>query len=133
MKKNPLNEGMIEVNSAGIGEVSAGMVEGRAGELALIAGRPANSGDDEQALRELTGGAATDGRQAWLESLSEDERWDPVGGASGHQAEEPASETEDENGQGRGAQLFEEGVGEAAHDQMVQAALAFANTHPSDS
>lgn len=133
MNRNPLKEGMIEENSAGIGEVSAGMVEDRAGELALIAGRPVTREDDEQALRELTGGAATDDRQALLESLTEDERWDPIGGASGHQVEETASETEDENGQGGSAQLFEEGVSEAAHDQMLQAAMAFADTRPSDS
>jgi hypothetical protein len=43
-------------------------------------------------------------------------------------AEESASETEDEDGHGKSAQLFEEGVSEAAHDRMLQAAKAAAET-----
>lgn len=124
MNKNPLNKGMIEENSKGIGEVSDDMVADRGEELALIAGRPPTCEDDEQALRELTGGEAIDPEQASLESLTEDERWDPIGGSTGHQVEESAYEDEDEDGQGRDAQLFEEGVSEAAHDQMLQAAIA---------
>jgi hypothetical protein len=124
MNKNPLNKGMIEENSVGIGEVSTEMVEERAEELALIAGRPVTWIDDEQALRELTGGDVIDTHQALLESLSEDERWDPIAGSTGLQAEESAKEDEDEDGQSESAQLYEEGVSEAAHDQMLQAAIA---------
>ena len=133
MNKNPLNKGMIENNSAGIGEISGEMVLERAEELALIAGRPLTREDREQALRELTGGDGMDTSQALLESVSEDERWDPIPGSTGHQAEESASEDEDEDGQSESAQLFEEGVSEAAHDQMLQAAIAHAETRPSDS
>lgn len=115
---------MIEANAVGIGEISAEMVESRAEELALIAGRPVTGEDRNQSLRELNGGDAMDARQAMMESLSEDERWNPVPGSAGHQAEESASETEDEDGQGKSAQLFEEGVSEAAHDRMLQAAIA---------
>lgn len=132
MNKNPLNKGMIEENSAGVGEISGEMVAERARELALIAGRPVTGQDSEQALRELTGGDGMDPKQALLESLTEDERWDPIPSSTGHQAEESASEDEDEDGQGKNAQLFEEGVSEAAHDQMLQAAIADAETRLSD-
>jgi hypothetical protein len=124
MNKNPLNKGMIEENSAGIGEISGEMVWERAKELALIAGRTMNNEDYGQALRELTGGIEMDAKQALLESVSEDERWDPLPGSPGHQAAESASEDEDEDGRSESAQLFEEGVREAGHDQMLQAAKA---------
>ena len=133
MNQNPLNKGMIEENSAGIGEISGEMVAERARELALIAGRPVTNQDRDQAIRELTGGADMDDRQAMLEAIPEDKRWDPVPGSTGHQAEESASEEDDEDGQGQSAQLFEEGVSEAAHDQMRQAAIAVARTDRSDS
>ena len=124
MNKNPLNKGMIEKNSTGIGEISTEMVDERARELALIAGRPVSNEERDQALRELTGGEGMDAKQAMLESLSEDHRWDPVPASTGHQAEESASEDENEDGQDQSAQLFEEGVSEAAHDQMREAAIA---------
>jgi hypothetical protein len=60
-------------------------------------------------------------------------RWDPVPGSTGHQVEESAGGEDDEDGQGESAQLFEEGVREAAHDQMLQAAIADAETRPADS
>ncbi len=52
------------------------------------------------------------------------ERWDPVPGSTGHQAKESASEDEDDDGLNESAQLVEEGVSEAEHDQMLQAAQA---------
>jgi hypothetical protein len=124
MNQNPLTKGMIEENATGIGEISGEMVAERARELALIAGRPVTREDSEQALRELTGGESLDANQALLESFTEEERWDPIPSSTGQQAEESASEDEDEDGQGNSAQLFEEGVSEAAHDQMLQAAIA---------
>ncbi len=124
MEKNPLNQGIIEENSAGIGEISNEMVVDRGKELALIAGRPMSEVYYERALRELTGSVEMDPKQAYLESASEDERWDPVPGSVGHQAEESASEDEDEDGLSEAAQLSEEGVSEAEHDQMLQAAKA---------
>lgn len=133
MNQNPLTKGMIEENSTGIGEISGEMVAERAKELALIAGRPVTKEDSEQALRELTGGDGMDARQALFESFSEDERWNPIPSSTGHQAEESASEDEDEDGQGVSAQLFEEGVNEAAHDQMLQAAIAAAEPSRSGS
>ena len=126
MNKNPLNKGMIERNAVGIGEISREMVEERASELALIAVRSTSQEDSEQALRELTGGGEMDATQLLLESLSEDERWDPVPGSIGHQVESSAREDEDEEGRSESAQLYEEGVNEAAHDQMLEAAIAVA-------
>lgn len=132
MNTNPLYKGMIEENSHGIGEISSEMVLQRAEELALIAGHKVTNEDYGQALRELTGGNEMDANQTLLESVSEDERWDPVYGSTGHQAEEMASEYEDEDGRNVSAQLFEEGVSEAEHDQMLEAAKAVENEDRSD-
>jgi len=133
MNTNPLNKGMIEENSAGIGEISSEMLAARGSELALIAGRPATWKDDEQAQRELTGEDEIDPKQAMLESFSEEDRWVQVPGSTGTQAEESASEDEDEEGRSLNAQLAEEGVSEAAHDQMLQAAIAADESSFSDS
>ncbi len=124
MNNNPLNKGVIEKNSVGIGEISGEMIAERGKELALIAGQPMTKEDCEQALRELTGGAEMDDNQAFLESVTEDKRWDPLPGSTGHQIEDLVSEDEDEDGRDESAQLVEEGVREAEHDQMLQAARA---------
>jgi hypothetical protein len=124
MKKNPLNQGMIQENSTGIGEISGERVEERARELALIAGRPVSQEEREQALRELTGGNEMDDQQALLESATEDERWNPVPGSTGHHGEESVYADEDAEGRIMSEQLFEEGVSEAEHDKMLQAAKA---------
>ncbi len=124
MNKNPLNKGIIEENSEGVGEISGEMVWDRAKELALIDGRPMTNVNYGQALRELTGGNDIDAKQALLESIPEADRWDPVLGSTGHQAPESPSEDEDEDGESESAQLFAEGVSEAEHDQMLQAAIA---------
>ena len=124
MNKNPLNKGIIEKNSVGIGEISGEMIAERGKELALIAGQPMTKEDCEQALRELTGGNDMDDNQAFLESVTEDKRWDPLPGSTGHQIEDLVSEDEDEDGRDESAQLVEEGVREAEHDQMLQAAKA---------
>lgn len=89
--------------------------------------------DRGQAVRELSGGDGLDARQVSLVAASEDDRWDPIHGSTGHQAEESASEDEGENGQGQSAQLYEEGVREAAHDQMLQAAIATEESRLPDS
>ena len=111
-------------NAVGIGEISGEMVAARAEELAVIAGRPVTKEDHEQALRELTGGPEMDAKEVLLDSLNEDEHWDPVPGSTGHQAKESASEDEDDDGLNESAQLVEEGVSEAEHDQMLQAVQA---------
>jgi hypothetical protein len=127
MKRNPLNKGIIMENAAGIGTVTAGMVEARARELAAINGRPSSKpseADYQQAKRELTGEAETDPQEESSESVPESDDWDPVPGSSGRQAAESLGEDEDAEGRSESAQMFEEGVNEAEHDQMLRAAEA---------
>ena len=127
MEKNPLNKGVIAENFVGIGSISRTMVRERAHELAVIHGRTeqgVSKTDWEQAKRELTGEPDMDPQQALLESLSEEYRCDPVPDSTGHKVRESPSEDEDDEGRSEGAQLVEEGVAEAEHDQMLQAARA---------
>ncbi len=127
MNKNPLNKGILTENASGIGTVTPEMVEARARELAAIAGRVPSqpSGVDyEQAKRELTGEPDIDIVDQVLESLPESERWDPVRGSIGHHTPESFGEDEDSEGRSESAQLVEEGIKEAEHDQMLQAARA---------
>jgi hypothetical protein len=122
MDTNPLNKGVITENSIGIGTVTRKMVRERARELALIEGRvppQVLQVDYEQAKRELTGEADLDPQEAALESAPESERWDSMPRSTGHKA--PESPSEDE-GRSEGEQLVEQGVAEAEHNQMLQAA-----------
>ena len=123
--KNFLKDGQISENGVGIGTVSRAMVKERAIELAIINGRPGaevSKSDWERAKRELTGGSETDPNDTFLESTPETERWDPLPGSTGHKAPESPSDYEDEDGRSDSARLVEEGVAEAEHDQMRQAA-----------
>ena len=125
--KNFLNKGVLTENFAGIGPVTREMIHARARELALIAGHPAphvSQADYEQAKRELTGESDIDRQEAALDSLPEAKRWDPVPGSTGRQLPESPDEDEDDEGRSEPEQLAEEGVGEAEHDQMLQAARA---------
>jgi len=125
MKKNPLKEGALTENSAGIGTVTRKMVRERAVELAAINGRlahEASKSDWEQARRELTGNSDMDPKEAVLESAPESERWDPVHGSTGHKMPIAPSEDEDEEGRSDNERLVDEGIGEAEHDQRRQAA-----------
>ena len=127
MRKNPLNKGIIMENAAGVGTVTSEMVEARARELAAINGRPSSEPsetDYQQAKRELTGEAEVDSQEESSESIAELEGWDPVPGSTGRQAADSLGEDEDAEGRSESAQMFEEGVSEAEHDQMRQASLA---------
>jgi hypothetical protein len=127
MRKNPLNKGIIMENADGIGTVTRAMVEARARELALIDGRDSSKpteADYQQAKRELTGEENIDPQQENLESLPESEAWDPLPGSTGHQATESLGEDEDAEGRSESAQMFEEGISEAEHDQMLRAVEA---------
>src|ERR1700677_3350383 len=127
MNINPLKQGVLTENAGGIGTVSRKMVRERAVDLAIINGRSAqdaSKSDWEQAKRELTGEPHIDPKDAVLESAPESERWDPVPASTGIKAPEAASEDEDEDGRSDSARLVEEGIGEAGHDQMLQAAKA---------
>jgi hypothetical protein len=131
MRKNPLNKGIIMENAHGIGTVTTAMVEARARELALLNGHGSSEpteADYRQAKRELTGDSEIDAQEEPLESLPESERWDPVPGSSGHQAAESLGEDEDAEGRSESAQMFEEGIIEAEHDQMLRAAEAAEET-----
>ena len=125
MNNNPLNKGIISENFIGVGTVSPEMVRARAAELAVINGRSAqgmSSADWDEAKRELTGGQEMDPRQTSQESLPEEERWDPVPGSTGFQVPVSLPEDDDDEGRSEGAQLVEQGVAEAEHDQMLQSA-----------
>ena len=113
--------------AAGIGTVTPAMVEARARELAAINGRRSSKpseADYQQAKRELTGEAETDPQEENVESIPESDDWDPVPGSSGRQAAESLGEDEDAEGRSESAQMFEEGISEAEHDQMRQASRA---------
>jgi len=127
MEKNPLNKGIIMENADGIGTVTPAMVEARARELAVINGHGSSGptkADYQQAKRELTGEEEIDPQEKNVESLPESEGWDPVPGSSGRQAAESLGEDEDAEGRSESAQMFEEGINEADHDQMRRAAEA---------
>ena len=125
MKTNPLKQGELTENSAGIGTVNRKMVRERAMELAVINGRSAkdvSKSDWEQAKRELTGEPDMDPKEAVLESAPESERWDPVPGSAGHKVPVAPSADEDDEGRSDNERLVEEGIEGAEHDQMRQAA-----------
>ena len=127
MKIDPLQENSLIINSTGIGTVTHKMVRERAAELAVIDGRTAqevSKSDWEQAKRELTGGLDMDPNETNLESAPESERWDPLPGSTGHIVTVPSVDGEDDEGRSVSERLVEEGVEEADHDQMLQAARA---------
>ena len=126
MKTNPLKEGALTENSAGLGTVTRKMVRERAVELAVINGRSAreaSKSDWEQAKRELTGEPDTDPKSTALESAPESERWDPVPGSTGHKVPVAPGADEDDEGRSDNERLTEEGIEGAEHDQMRQASL----------
>jgi len=124
MKTNPLKEGVLTENSAGIGTVTRDMVRARAAELAVMDGRPPKSAtmsDFAQAKRELTGEPDLDPKETILESAPESERWDPLPGSTGRKVPASASEDEDDEGRSDNERLIAEGVAGADHEQTLQA------------
>jgi hypothetical protein len=124
MSTNPLKQGLLTENSAGIGTVTRKMVRARAIELAAINGHSAHEvskSDLDQAKRELTGKSDTEPNEAALETAPESERWDPLPGSTGHKVQVAAGEDEDDEGRSDNERLVEEGVEGAEHDQMRQA------------
>ena len=129
MKPNPLKDGVLTENSAGIGTVTRKMVRERAAELAVMDDRSAqevSKSDWQQAKRELTGKPDMDPKEAMLESAPEFERWDPAPGSSGHKVSAAPSEDEDEEGRSDNERLVNEGIAGAELDQMEQATRAAA-------
>jgi hypothetical protein len=126
MKTNPLKQGILTENSAGIGTVTRKMVRERAVELAVINGRAArdvSKSDWDQARRELTGEPDMDPKEAVLESAPESERWDPVPGSEGGKVPVAPNADEDDEGRSDNERLVEEGIAGAEEDQMRQASL----------
>ena len=124
MKPNPLKDGILTENSAGIGPVTRKMVRERAVELAVMDDRSAkevSKSDWQQAKRELTGQPDMDPKEAMLESAPESERWDPVPGSTGYKVSTAPSEDEDEEGRSDNERLVDEGIAGAEHDQSLQA------------
>jgi len=129
MKTNPLKEGALTENSAGLGTVTRKMVRARAAELAVIDGllsSAATKSHFAQAKRELTGVPDTDPKDAILESAPESERWDPVPGSTGSKVRVAPSEDEDEEGRSDNERLVEGGIAEAEIEQSFQATRAAA-------
>jgi hypothetical protein len=124
MKNNPLKQGLLTENTAGIGTVTRKMVRIRAVQLAVIGGRSpeeVSKSDWEQAKRELTGMPETDPKELILESAPESDRWNPVAGSVGHKVRVSSSADEDDEGRSDNQRLVEEGIKGAEHDQMRQA------------
>ena len=124
MNTNPLKQGVLTENSAGIGTVTRKMVRERAVELAVINGRAArdvSKSDWDQARRELTGEPDKDPKEAVLELAPESERWDPVPGSTGHKVPVAPSADEDDEGRSDNERLVDEGIAGAEHDQTLQA------------
>jgi len=135
MNTNPLTKGILAENFVGIGTVTAEMVEKRAVELALINGRLAtdvSQTDREQAQRELTGESDLDPDEAALELVPESEQEDSLPESNGHQVPQSIEDNEDDEGRSIGEQLVAEGVNEAEHDQMLQAARAAEKKDPTE-
>ena len=131
MTRNPLKDGNISENSFGIGTVTRKMVHSRAEELETINGdwlHKVSAADFEQARQQLTGESETATQAAVLESAPESERWDPVGGSTGHKTSVAPSDDEDDEGRSDNERLVEEGLAGAEHDQRLQAAQKTADS-----
>src|SRR5208282_3181489 len=127
MNANPLKDGALTENSAGIGTVTRKMVRERAVELAVINGRSmqeVSAADWEQAKSELTGKPDATSRETKIESAPESERWDPVPGSTGQRIPVATNEDEDDEGRSDNERLVDEGIAGAEHDQERQAAKA---------
>ena len=126
---NPLKQGVLTENSAGLGTVTRKMVHQRATELAVINGR--NSGevsesDWAQARSELTGGPDLDPKEAALDAAPESDRWNPVPGSTGHIVTAAPSADEDEEGRSDNERLVDEGMAGAELERSRQASQAAA-------
>jgi hypothetical protein len=129
MKTNPMKDGLISENSAGVGTVTRKLVQARAAQLAIIDGHlspAATASHFAQAKRELTGVPDVDPKDAMLESAPESERWDPLPGSTGHKVRVAPSEDEDDEGRSDNERLVEGGIAEAEIEQGCQATRAAA-------
>ena len=121
MKKSQQGHGKISDHFQGLGTVTSEKVTQRAREIALINGRPPNHFNQDDfmaAKRELTGESAEGDGEAEEETVAGLVTWDEAPGAAGH----TVNKVEPEDEQSCDAQLAEEGVEEAEHEQMVEGA-----------
>ena len=128
--RNPLKQGVLTENSAGLGTVTRKMVHQRATELAVINGRSSgevSESDWDQARRELTGGPDLDPKAAALDAAPESDRWDPVPGSTGHIVTAAPSADEDEEGRSDNERLVDEGMAGAELERSRQASQAAAS------
>jgi hypothetical protein len=110
--------GKISVHGNGLGTPSPDEVEKRAREIALIAERDPDEFTDadwDQARRELLGVLPSNAPEETDDNAEVVEEWNVVASSAGHRA--PRVEDEENVGE----HLVEDGVQEAAHDQMVEA------------
>jgi hypothetical protein len=127
--RNPLKQGVLTENSAGLGTVTRKMVHQRAMELSVINGRASgevSESDWDQARRELTGGPDLDPKEAALDAAPESDRWDPVPGSTGHLVTAAPSADEDEEGRSDNERLVDEGMAGAELERSRQASQAAA-------
>jgi hypothetical protein len=120
MKENKIDQGRFSDRGEGLGTVTREMVMRRAREIAVINGRSDNNvldSDVEEAWRELRGEERLNPLPTQAENLTEDQRWLEVPESEGHQA--PTVPASDE--QTFAEKLVEEGVGDAEHDQEIEA------------
>src|SRR3954468_12063360 len=110
--------GKISLHGDGLGAPSPDTVEKRAREIALIAERDPDEFTDadwDQARRELLGSQPAGAPEETNENAEVVEEWNVVASSTGHRA--PRIEDEENVGE----HLVEDGIEEAAHDQMVEA------------
>jgi hypothetical protein len=118
MNDNSHSAGKISVHGNGFGAPSPDEVEKRAREIALIAERDPDEFTDadwDQARRELLGSQASNAPEETDANADVVEEWNVVASSAGHRA--PRIEDEENLGE----HLVEDGIEEAAHDQMVEA------------
>jgi hypothetical protein len=114
--------GKISLHGNGMGAPTPELIEKRAREIAIINERAPNDftdGDWDQARRELLGleeVAPADDANEVVDHMSER---DDVPGENGHQAPRNGLEDDEES---LGAHLVSDGLEEAVHDRMVEAA-----------
>jgi len=120
MNDNSHPTGKITVHGNGFGTPSPDIVEKRAREIAMIAERDPDEFTDadwDQARRELLGALPSNAPEETDDNAEVVEEWNVVASSAGHRA--PRVEDEENVGE----HLVEDGIQEAAHDQMVEARM----------
>jgi hypothetical protein len=112
--------GKISLHGSGMGVPSPEEVEKRAREIAMIDERNPDEfteADWSQARQELMGAEFNTPPEETTENADVTEEWNMIAGSRGHRAPRPGTEEEETLGE----HLVEDGLEEAAHDQMLEA------------